>query len=114
MIESLCILALLVGLFAWKRRRSDAHVEAVLDRVLKKDTEALNRRTSGDPLDFRTSEYLRPGPSTGWGLSRRKVKIVRTIRAAIDNGYRVRLRAYLRGRRGRVFVRSTEVELRRR
>jgi hypothetical protein len=106
--------AALLALLALKHRLNDAYIEAALDRFLQKESEALRRRTRTNPLDFRTSEHVRPDPSTiGWGLYPGKVEIVRTIRAAIDNGYRIRLRAYTRGVHGRIIVRSREVDLRR-
>lgn len=113
-LTQLVLVVVLLALFAFKRHNNDARVEEALDRILQKDTEALRIRTKKNPLDFRTSEHVRPGPSTiGWGLYPGKVEIVRTIGAAIDNGYRIRLRAYARGMRGRVIVRSREIELRR-
>jgi hypothetical protein len=113
-LTQLVLVVVLLALFAFRQRNNDARVEAALDRILQKETEALRQRTRKNPLDFRTSENLRPGPSMiGWGLYPGKVEIVRTIGAAIDNGYRIRLRAYARGIRGRVIVRSRDVELRR-
>lgn len=113
-LTQLVLVVVLLALFAFKRRNNDARVEAALDRILQKETEALRQRTRKNPLDFSTSEHLSPGPSMlGWGLYPGRVKIVRTIGAAIDNGYRIRLRAYARGMRGRVIMRSRDVELRR-
>jgi hypothetical protein len=52
-------------------------------------------------------------PATTAGLGWGKVQVHRTIVRALKDGYRVRVRAYAEGARGRVIVRCRDVDLRR-
>lgn len=104
----------LLSFVRFDRRRFDARVEAALDRLLARESSLLRRRVGGNPLNFPPSEYISAARAgLGWGIGMGRVQIVRTIRAPIENGYRVRVRAFARGARGRVIVRFADVELRR-
>jgi hypothetical protein len=95
------------------RRKIDAHLEVELEGLLAREAEAFRQSVGDDLLDFRTTAYVHGRASgTTWGWVCGNVKIVRTVRAALGDGYRVRLRAYARGACGRVLVRCTDVELR--
>lgn len=112
LIPALLLALLAVGNALWRRQGSDTRLKAALDFLLEKDARALRQSTRSNPLDFCTSEYL-PIDRSGLRpmINPGEVEIVRTIRAPIDDGYRIRVRAYLR-RRSHVIVRSKEVDLR--
>jgi hypothetical protein len=104
-------LALLVGVFAIFKRRPrmeepDSSIEAALQDIIEHDSSELKKRRGRDLIDFRPSEYVRLRSDDG-----PRVEIVRTIQAALDRGYRVRIRATSKCSRGRVFVRSIDVDL---
>ncbi|MGH8019317.1 MAG: hypothetical protein ACREIA_13695 [Opitutaceae bacterium] len=91
------------------RAKVDAYVIGALDRCLANEAKSLCKRPRRTVLDFRTSESI-SAAMVGLGLGR--VKIHRTILKAMRDGYRVRLRAYAEGARGRVIVRMLDVDLR--
>jgi hypothetical protein len=106
----------LLGLVTWKRTRdasrSQAEMEAALDDLLLRDSETLRERTRANPLAFAPSEDVSPS-ALGLKTSPEpaRVEIVRTVRAALDNGYRIRLRARVTAARGRTMMRSREIDL---
>jgi hypothetical protein len=107
------ILLGVAGLLGLGRRGVDARVERSLDELLAREGETLKRRRRADPLDFATTAHVHAGRvGVGWGWLAGRVRIVRTVRAPVDGGYRLRLRAFARGGRGRVLVRHLDVDVR--
>ncbi len=92
-----------------RRAKVDAYVVGALDRYLADEARTLRKRSGRPVLDFRTSDSINAA-MVGLGLGR--VKIYRTILKSMRDGYRVRLRAYAEGARGRVIVRLLDVDLR--
>lgn len=104
--------AYLFGIFAalgLRPRSVDEKVGFGLEQLLEEDCMRLRESIGEDPLDFRTSRYVR-GLQAGIGWQR--VKLVRTICERIKDGYRVRIRAFGEGAKKRVIVRATVVDLR--
>lgn len=104
-------LALLIGVFAMLKRRpeneeSDTGIEEALQEIVERDCGELKKRRGRDLIDFRPSEQVRLRRDEG-----PRVEIVRTIQAALEGGYRVRVRAISKCSRGRTFVRSIDVDL---
>ena len=104
-------LALLVGVFTmfrWRpgKEEPDSNIEAALQEIVEQDSSELKKRRGRDLIGFPPSEYVRLRKDKG-----PRVKIVRTVQAALDRGYRVRVRATSKCSRGRVFVRSIDIDL---
>jgi len=102
-----------VALWRWCFRAPDDHrVIEALDRVLAEDSAVLRETRTTDPLRFRTSEQVRLGMAPlGAGPRPGRVQLVRTIRAATAQGFRLRVRAFARGSGGRTLVRWVDVEV---
>ncbi len=107
----LSLLIGVAGVLGLARARVDQRVADGLDRLLLEQSERLRRGATRKVLDFATSESL---PALPFGLGFGRVRVVRTILAALHDGYRVRVRAFAEGARGRVIVRHVDIELRRR
>ncbi|RME67108.1 MAG: hypothetical protein D6781_13870, partial [Verrucomicrobia bacterium] len=85
--------AVLLGLAAAlgvAARSVDALVARRLDQFLAREARLLKTSVGDDLLDFRTS-FAVPGLRAGVGW--RRVKVVRTIAARLEDGYRVKIRA---------------------
>ncbi|HEX9783341.1 MAG TPA: hypothetical protein VGA56_11515 [Opitutaceae bacterium] len=91
-----------------RRSKVDAYVEQALDQYLAADAKALRKRAVRKVLDFRTSDSI---SAALFGLGLGRVKVYRTILGSLRDGYRVRLRAFAEGARGRVIVRTLDIDL---
>lgn len=92
---------------AWNRR-----IIRALDRILERESESICE--CGDPLDFRPSEYVGAGfGGLRWWCFPGRIQIMRTVRAVLADGYRIKLRARARGSRGRIIDRTVEFDVRR-
>jgi len=82
-----------------------------LDRILQRESEFMCQR--GDPLDFRPSEYVDAGAGgLYWWVFPGRIEVMRTVRAGLVDGYRIKLRARARGSRGRIIDRTIEFDVR--
>lgn len=98
-----------------RRPPDDGRVVAALDKLLAEQAQVLRRESARDPLRFTTVERVSArGLAFGWGVRAGGIHLVRTIRAASANGYRVRVKAFARVSDGRTLVRAIDVELPRR
>jgi hypothetical protein len=110
-------LALLVGIcgvLGLFRRALDTRISNALDAVLRIEAEEFRRRAARDLLDFAPSGSVHAGRvGVDWGWAAGRVRVVRTVRVALHDGFRIRLRAVGRGVRGRLLVRDIDVDLHR-
>lgn len=93
-------------------RTWDRRIVRALDRILQRESRSLSEYA--DPLDFRPSEFV--GANAGglyWWSFPGRIYVMRTVRAALADGYRIKLRARARGARGRIIDRTVEFEVRR-
>ncbi|BET65093.1 hypothetical protein ASA1KI_00110 [Opitutales bacterium ASA1] len=104
----LSILFTVAALIGINRARVDAYVAEKLDALLSDEASRMRKKPSRGALDFRTAETI---PATRVGLGLGRVKVHRTILSSMRDGYRVRIRAFASGARGRVIVRTVDVDV---
>jgi len=93
-------------------RTWDQKIVRALDRILQLESQSLCAHD--DPLDFRPAETVRAGAGgLYWWTFPGRVHVMRTVRAALADGYRIKLRARARGARGRIIDRTVEFDVRR-
>lgn len=103
------IVLTIAAFFGIQRQRVDTYVAESLDRFLTQEAKALRKRVGKKLLNFRASESVHAmALGLGWG----RLRVHRTVLSSLKDGYRVRIRVYAHGARGRVIVRYRDVDLR--
>jgi len=102
----------LVVAFRLRPRTWDRRIVRALDRILQRESRSLCAHE--DPLDFRPAETVCAGAGgLYWWTFPGRVHVMRTVRGALADGYRIKLRARARGARGRIIDRTVEFDVRR-